>query len=93
MDYWAATLCPSLYKHLPLHTITCSTVTIENCAIDYVLIHLPIIFSHCKMFNFTPLKFPGSFCSLNSLIITSGRIYSPSHMCFKYVDLLLFVII
>lgn len=38
MDYWAATLCPSLYKHLPLHTITCSTVTIENCAIDYVLI-------------------------------------------------------
>lgn len=49
MDYWAAALCPSLYKHLPLHTITCSTVTIENCAIDYVLIHLPIIFSHCKM--------------------------------------------
>lgn len=40
------------------------------------------------MYNFTPLQFPGSFCSLNSLIITSGRIFSPFHMCFKYVDLI-----
>lgn len=82
MDYWASTLCLSLYKHLPLHTITYSTV--ENCGIDYVLIHLMIIFSLCKIYNFT-LQFPGSFCSLNSLIIMSGWIFSPSHMCFKYV--------